>query len=405
MRTAMSPVTPLSSGTSQAQATPLKVAIIGAGPSGVVCAKWMLDIAQTEGRSVEVHLFDKGRRVGGRASSLPDERATREERLDYGALVLERPHRALLPRTAALLEEWSGRGELRVIEVTQTAQVGDRAWVATRGVGGLLEALLASHPEIITHTSHHVRALTSGQTAWRVSGTLSPADADFEYEGFDLVVCAAPAPQSAALVSEIDPLWARELAALELTPQWSALMWSDLTWPDLAWSDLTSASTTQSTPKSLTPWVVWDPSLAESPLIARVSAERSKRDPTYGDKPEWLCVQTRAAWSRAQLDTPRDEIGALLRAELLRLHTSSRSDHSASSERVSERSSERSSELQVGRVQRWRLARVESPIRGWGGHLDLERGLGGCGDSYREGGVIGAFESAELLVERWNREL
>ena len=49
----------------------MKIAVIGAGISGSAFALWAVEARRCLGKCIEVVIFDKGRRPGGRTSSQP----------------------------------------------------------------------------------------------------------------------------------------------------------------------------------------------------------------------------------------------------------------------------------------------------------------------------------------------
>ena len=79
----------------------MRVAIIGAGISGSAFALWLVQERRRRGQAIDVVLFDKGRRPGGRASSQPSPRDAQWES-DFGAIsVMFNPYTQWLPTHSA----------------------------------------------------------------------------------------------------------------------------------------------------------------------------------------------------------------------------------------------------------------------------------------------------------------
>lgn len=114
------------------------VIVVGAGISGVACARALQDAG------VPVHLVDRGRRIGGRMAS----RRFEGRPVDMGASYLTVSD----PRFAAVVEDWRARGLARewtdtftVLEpgAPATTKTGPMRWGAAAGLRSLVEDLAA----------------------------------------------------------------------------------------------------------------------------------------------------------------------------------------------------------------------------------------------------------------------
>ena len=363
----------------------MRVAIIGAGISGSAFARWLVETRRHRGEHIEIVVFDKGRRPGGRASSQASPRDAAWE-ADFGAISFSWNPQAddlddggdtrlnLDPQVSRQLRDWIERGALTpafsCLEGSQRSSTP--RWVAPSGMGRFVAQILHDLPEVQLLTSHRVTQLRRGAhaqgdrstVAWSIEGEISPGGEVFQERGFDFIVVTAPPPQAAELLSEVAPSYAQRLAQVQPYPQWVARFRGELPW---------------------LPTSIVELDHSESSAIARISAEGLKRGqvPKTGD--ELYCVQATPSWSARHIDLERDEIGALLAEELSAL-TAAKQPSSAPSPLVFER------------AHRWRFSGLTRPISGAGADLDPKLGLGCCGDSYSEGQLLGALNSAAKLL-------
>ena len=165
----------------------MRVAVIGAGISGLVCASAL----RTAGFGVTV--FDKGRGVGGRTS-------TRREgslRFDHGAPRLELG----APELAEQLASWETAGVVvpwqpHVREPSlSTART---TWLGVPGSNALVTHLAAG---VEVELNAQVLALAQRGGWWL---DVERAGARASFGPFEIVVLTAPTPQAAALLATAD---------------------------------------------------------------------------------------------------------------------------------------------------------------------------------------------------------
>ena len=364
----------------------MRVAVIGAGLTGSAFARWLSVSRRALGLPVEITLFDKARRPGGRASSHASPREMPWE-ADLGVSALNLSESEILfgdTRDLSAGDRLVRRQLLTWIRQSELIPVGnetfDRAslesqlvhtgyWVTPRGFGRLVDQITATTPQVTRRLSHHVNALQLHRDersitpliTWSVSGQVSPHKSLFSEEGFDLLVVTAPPPQSAALLATAAPSVAEMLAQRQLYPQWVMRIRGELSW--------------LSAP-------LLDP---ESDVIARVSDEGWKRGVVQPQSSALYCVQARADWSRDHLECSPEEVSAILRQALVDV------GHQYDAQARTEYS--------VERIHRWRYSGADSVNTETSlADMDLTRRLGVCGDSYCSGGGVGALRSAAQLL-------
>ena len=187
-----------------------KVAIIGGGMAGLVCARDLVDAGR------EVTVFDKSRGLGGRICT----RRQNEMRFDHGAQYFT----TTSPAFEAAVEEWVRAGavapwvgqfalwrdgEFQLIEPHRQRWVGiPRMSALGRFLGRGLDCRL----------SHRVNRLTRTANKWTIH-----VEDDHRFDGFDGVILTCPGPQAAALLPSTHGL--RQMAlSVDYAPCWAVMM-------------------------------------------------------------------------------------------------------------------------------------------------------------------------------------
>ena len=229
----------------------MRVAIVGAGISGVTCARALLD------RGVEVELIDRGRVPGGRLASP----RVHDRRVDIGAAYFT----AKEPDFVAAVKYWNELGAVR--EWTDTLDVYSPDG-HSRTTGPIRYA-----------ASHGLRSVVTGSLPTDVRsahevGALDELD-------HDAVVLAMPDPQAARLAPDAFD-WVEYEPVIAVAAGWSQRRW----------------------PLADAAFVNDDPDLT---LIADDGSRR-------GDGAAVLVAHTTADLARAHLDAPDDAVAPVLAA-------------------------------------------------------------------------------------------
>lgn len=188
----------------------LDVAVVGAGLSGLACARTLVD----HGHRVQV--FDKARGPGGRMST----RRAETWRFDHGAQYFTVRDRRFAPwvdswRRQGLVARW--RGVVAVLEGGRTLardEVTER-FVGVPGMNAVCQHL-AGGIDVAFETL--VGAIERSDQRWRV---VSGDDSDLGR--FDVVVVSAPAPQTATLLEDAAPQLAARASESEMAPCWAVM--------------------------------------------------------------------------------------------------------------------------------------------------------------------------------------
>lgn len=173
----------------------MKVGIVGGGIAGLACAARLAEFR------IGSVLFDKGKRAGGRLSTLQIGDLT----WDFGA-------QHFVPDTpvfAAAAAKWESDG---LIARWPAGPKG--AFVGVPGMGSLVAALCSGHD---VHFGAAVTKVEACSEGWQLHGP------DLSAGPFAAVAIAVPAEQAAALLALHDLELGREAASIRSTPGWSLM--------------------------------------------------------------------------------------------------------------------------------------------------------------------------------------
>jgi renalase len=174
----------------------IHVGIIGAGVAGLSCAQRLSEYG------IAVTLFDKGKRPGGRLSSL----ILDDHEWDFGAQYFMARDPAFLRQIA----QWQTNGI-----IAPWPDGPDDALVGTPSMAALIAAQCTEHD---VRFNMLVQRIDQDQAGWHVTG------ADFSEGPFAALVVATPAEQAATLLGLHDLMLAREAAAIRSAPCWTLMV-------------------------------------------------------------------------------------------------------------------------------------------------------------------------------------
>lgn len=345
----------------------LSVAVIGAGMSGVTCARTLAQAGYS------VTLFDKSRGVGGRMST----RRTAFGDFDHGAqyFTVRDPRFTQAIATApAAAKRWSAN-TVRVLDDTghvlaATGKSTDSHWVGTPGMNGLLKAwakplgdgsITGAHVHLESRITH--LAKQDGQWALTMAVTDGEHTSTEQASGFDQVVLAIPSDQALALLqhSKLMPKWQAQVSQVVVDPCWTVM----LAYPNASQPGLAHLGPQWNVARSTHHRISW--MARESSKPARASIER------------WT-VQANPEWSAEHVnDTPERVVAKLTKAFAEVTGIRAEPGHAV--------------------AHRWLYAQTRIPLGN--SHLfDKRQGLGVCGDWCLGNRVENAFVSGlELALD------
>jgi renalase len=327
-----------------------RIAVIGSGMSGLTCA--------TELRAAghEVTVFDKARGPGGRMSTRRQAGATGAHTFDHGAQYFT----ARDPRFAAAVQAWSKAGvasvwPARFVQVDADCGLRDRGQVERFvGVPTMSAILRWIARDMDVQFETHIHQITRRGNG--TFGLVSDSErlSDNHGAGYELVVCAVPAPQIVPLLNGLAPDWLATVARTFMQPCLAFLLEFDEPLP-----------------------VAFDAAeIKGDPLLAWLAHDGSK--PGRGGSNTWV-LQATPDWSSPRLRLEPDDAIAKALAALSRLLQV---------------------ELPAVRWQQrhvWAYARPET--RGRRDFLlDTRLGVAACGDWCIGGRIEAAWSSGSALA-------
>ena len=318
------------------------IAIIGVGMAGVTCARTLRQAGYT------VTLFEKSRGLGGRMST----RASAFGGFDHGTqyFTVRDPRFELAIGTVpGVCKPWSANA-VRVLDpngrvIEAGLPGGERHWVATPGMNGLVKAWATplvedGNVKLQTRVTH-ISPDPLRKNGWQLH-TESDDGGQHIYAGFDRVILAIPPVQAQALLlaSGLSAM-AKPLGAVRVDPCWTLM----LAYPQAV------------QPGLITIGPQWNAARSTHHRIAWMARESSKPG---RERVERWTVQASAPWSAEHInDTPDRIKGKLIKAfaEISGIRVTP--DHAE--------------------VHRWLYAKTAQPLGQ--SHLWFkDQGIGLCGD-------------------------
>ncbi|MEP3478145.1 MAG: FAD-dependent oxidoreductase [Fuerstiella sp.] len=255
-----------------------RVAVIGAGLSGLICARTLQD------HGLDVQVFDKGRAPAGRMS-------TRETRngffFDHGCQYFK----VTDERFRRYVSSWEQQGLVakwdvpivRVADgVVQSLKADQARYVGIPGMNAVCRHLASA---VLINRSIRVSAVSFDQT-WTLVD-----DTGQHFSHFDHLVVATPAGQAADLLKGHSPICDR-ISQIEMKKSWTTLV-------------------------ALPQRTKWQNSAAviDHSLLAWASENSSKpARTTAGDEQTWV-LQANAEWSDKRFEDDPNEIAKIMLAE------------------------------------------------------------------------------------------
>ncbi len=335
----------------------LRIAVIGAGLSGLAAARMLAD------QRHRVSLFEKSRGCGGRAATRRATQPSAETlRFDHGAQYFT----ARDPRFQRCVQTWAERGLVAPWDGRIGAFDGDSftpagqettRWVGVPGMSALGRAL-AEDLEVRLQT--RVRPPRWCRGRWQLSD-----EAGQELGRFERVVVSAPAPQSAELLMDA-PRLAAQAACVDYTPCWTLMLGFAAPVP-LAFDGIF---------------------VNQGPLrwVARDSSKPGRWAAAMGPAGSGNCwvLHAEPGWTRKHLNDAREQVQAAMLAAFATLVDVAGGALPAITWRQS---------------HSWLYSLVETPLEE-GCLWDPALGIGACGDWCNGARVEDAWLSGEALAGR-----
>jgi predicted NAD/FAD-dependent oxidoreductase len=252
-----------------------RVAVVGAGISGLACAR------ELKARGAHVVVFESGRRPGGRAAT----EITPAGSFDCGAQYFT----AQSADFETWLAEFADAGGVELWKAPVIALDGERTtdksasarrYVARNGMQALGRTL-GEGLELRLDTT--VASVTPRGGSWEL---WDAAGRSLSHGGYDAVVIAVPSPADLLAAA---PELARRAASIVWQPCWAALLAIE----------------------PVSGFEFGGAFVNDSPALAWVTREESKPSPSAGLGERWVLHAT-ARWSALHLNHPSDEIAERL---------------------------------------------------------------------------------------------
>ncbi len=320
-----------------------KVAVIGAGISGLMCARTLAD------HGFDVTVFEKSRGVSGRMST---RRVDDNLSFDHGAQYFTARDKRFKRFVQSwihdgLVQKWDGR--IVVVEngIVKAEKRGIDRYVAVPGMNSIGKHIAS---DLSVRLQTEVAIPRRIDDKWVLN-----SDDGGEIGEFDVVVAAVPASQAAALLAEV-PRLADQARAVEMNGCWALMLAFD---------------------ESLQ--LGFDGAFVHQSPLSWISRNNSKVGRNGGCE-TWV-IQAAAEWTDANIDNSPEEIATFLSNEFWKAVGCSPITPSYMS------------------THRWRFAIPKEPLAA-NCLFDKEHNVGGCGDWCGGPRVEGAFLSGIAIAGR-----
>jgi predicted NAD/FAD-dependent oxidoreductase len=323
-----------------------RIAIIGAGMSGLTVANQLKDIAKVE-------LFEKSRGVSGRMST----RYAESYQFDHGAqdfTVRNEAFKSFLAPyiDAGILQEW--KPKLMLLEKGQIAK--ERTWSEIHyvPVPKMNELCIAMAKEIDVHLNTEIVSIEKQNQHW----SLLTKDKQ-EFGTYEWIINTTPAPQAEKLLPTSFAGY-NHFKKCKMLGCYTLMLAFNQPWK---WE--------------------WEAAIVKDSLISWMALNSNKPG---RDNRQTLIVQTDNQWSEDHIDAATSDIQHLILNEL----NSLLSYDFSSSEYLT--------------THRWRYADTKQAT-GVDYHLDHDLKLGACGDWFIKGRIESAFLSGYKLANSLKQAL
>jgi len=342
----------------------VRVAIVGAGVSGLACAA-RLSQWNSEG-PLTIDVFDKGRGPGGRLSTRRVALGDTELRFDHGAqyFTVRDPDFARhvgIWRQLGVTDRWQGR----IVAINPHGRLVEQEGTRLVGVPGM--NALVRH-EAVEHGVQFAKRVTE------VSGEPGSLHLGFEDGGtsgpYTAVAISAPSRQAADLLGAAPTLQSAAKDAV-FAPCWAVMLAFEERLP-----------------------LPFDGAKLEGRALGWIARDGAKPGrPSHPGAPETWVLHASPDWSKKHLEDEPDAVADHLYAEFLALATE-----------LAEQVEKPLPNMKpaVRAAHRWRYALVEQPAPSDDGLClwDETLGLGACGDWCAGGRVEAAWLSGHALAGR-----
>ncbi len=203
--------------------SPIKIAIIGAGISGLMAARTLQD------HGVRVTVFEKGRGVGGRMSTRRIGDSEAQQTFDHGAQYFTARNRDFIRHVDSWIEQglvsrWPNKQvdekqKIVVLEsgvIKSESQSSDR-FVAVPGMNAICKHLAAN---IEVKTGTRVEKIVPIENGVEI---FVDSDTNKSLGKFNRVIVSAPAAQSAELLTGFTDL-ANKISKIDMSPCWATMV-------------------------------------------------------------------------------------------------------------------------------------------------------------------------------------